>query len=52
MILQIPNVKGWLLVGVIAVAVAALMWARTTGEEVFLQMERKFESWRGGWIVL
>lgn len=39
-----PKTKGWLLTDVIAVAVAALMWANTTLLAVFAQILRKLES--------
>ena len=44
MIVWMPKVKGWLLGAAMAVAVAALMWARRAREDVFEQRLRKLES--------
>ena len=52
MMVWMPNVNGWLLVGVMAVDVAARMCAKRTLLEVFLHKERKLGSCNGGWMDL
>ena len=52
MMAWMPNVSGWLLVGVMAVDVAARMCANNTLLEVLAHIERKLGSCNGGWMDL